>query len=269
MRRPIVAVTGPDHGGTLAWVATSARLRKAGADPVRIRPSEPQYGLEYDALVLGGGADIDPRRYGGRSSEAPSTQLWDIERREVHDRDWRHLFRRLSIKPFKRTLAVGARPVDPERDKVEVAHLRRALERDIPVLGICRGAQLLNIVHGGTLHQDLRASELNPTSRYGIRAKDPVTVVPDSRLAKVLGRTRIVVNSLHNQSVDRLGEGLEIVARDRDGVVEGIEAPGAAYVIGVQWHPEYLPTRSEARRLFERLVEDARNGDVKKPTRKG
>ncbi|MBW3583201.1 MAG: gamma-glutamyl-gamma-aminobutyrate hydrolase family protein [Euryarchaeota archaeon] len=267
MRRPVVAVTGPDRGGTFAWVATSSRLRKAGARPVRVRPSEPHHGLDPDALVLGGGADIDPRRYGGRLAEAPSERLSRVERREVRDRLWRRLFRRLSIKPFKRTLAVGARPVDPARDALEVAHLERALERGIPVLGICRGAQLLNIEKGGTLHQDLKGSELNPTSRYGIRAKDPITVVPESRLAEVLGRTRLLVNSLHNQAVDRPGKGLEIVARDRDGVVEGIEIPDAPYVIGVQWHPEYLPTRREDRRLFERLVEHARDGRENKPIR--
>ncbi len=174
-----------------------------------------------DGLVLSGGGDVDPRLYGA----APETGL----------------------------------DVKPARDRFELALLGAARERRMPVLAICRGAQLVNVARGGTL-RSLRA---DPELRRGHRRLrgHPVELVPDSSLARLLGTDRLPrVVSYHGQAVDRPGEGLRIVGRAGDGVVEAVElAPGAAqfWLVGVQWHPELSPRARLQRRLFTALVEAA------------
>lgn len=155
-----------------------------------------------DGIVLSGGADVSPSRYGAHRHTAVTV-------------------------------------VEPERDAFEFALVGLALDRDVPVLGICRGLQLLNVHLGGTLHQ-----HAEPHSRYDIDASavaHEVTFVDGSRLADIYG-SRLAVNSLHHQTVDRLGDGLTVTASSNDGVVEGVELGDA--VLAVQWHPELLPTRS-------------------------
>lgn len=167
-----------------------------------------------DGIVLSGGADIAPARYGA----PPHPEVTVVE---------------------------------PERDEFEFALLDRALAAKLPVLGICRGLQLLNVQRGGTLEQHVAQH-----SRYDIAASTTaheVTFVQGSRLADIYG-SELSVNSLHHQTVDRLGDGLTITATSADGVVEGIEMGDS--VIAVQWHPEMLPTRSRDP-IFTWLVDRA------------
>lgn len=158
-----------------------------------------------DGLLLTGGEDIDPARYGQAPHPATGTP-------------------------------------NAARDELEFAALRMALERELPVLAICRGHQLLNVALGGTLVQDL------PTQRPGSQAHDqaePVEqrsqwarVLPGSRLHGILGVERLHVNSFHHQAIDTLAPELEAVVWADDGVVEGVEAREHRWVVGVQWHPE-------------------------------
>jgi putative glutamine amidotransferase len=155
-----------------------------------------------DALVLSGGADIDPVHYG-----------------------------------TPRHPKLGS--IEPERDVFELALFRTARARGLPVLAICRGLQLVNIALGGTLWQDL-PSERAPHPQSGARsdrAHDAeVTVL--SRLAEALGTDRIRVNSFHHQAIRDLAPGLVVTARSADGIIEGIETAGEPWLVGVQWHPE-------------------------------
>jgi len=125
------------------------------------------------------------------------------------------------------------------------------------MLGICRGAQLLNRAFGGTVATDLSSFyEERPNRRSAFPAKE-VELAPDSRLASILGPEPCRVNALHRHAVDRVGEELRIVARESNGVVQAIEGAGPAWVVGVQWHPEYLPQIPRQQRLFEALVRAA------------
>ena len=145
---------------------------------------------------------------------------------------------------------------------------RGALSRDLPVLGICRGAQVLNVARGGTLHThlpDLPGVHLeHRQGEPGGAATHGVQIEPSSRLAGLYGCARLEVNSFHHQAADRLGTGLTVAARSADGVVEAIEDPQANFCVGVQWHAEGLVSDGVHPRLFEQLTAAAlrnrRNG---------
>lgn len=179
-------------------------LRDAGLETVDLTPATPGAELTgLSGLVLSGGSDIEPRRYGQAD--------------------------------------VNARQPDPERDELELRLAREALDAGMPVFAICRGMQLLNIALGGTLHQDIgEAHTLKPPVTHR------VDIAPDTRLHSILG-ANVEANSRHHQAVDQLAPGLIRTAAAPDGAVEGVEKPGEAFVLGVQWHPEDLPDR----RLFQ------------------
>jgi putative glutamine amidotransferase len=154
----------------------------------------------------------------------------------------------------------------PRRDKQETQLLKWALEDDKPVLGICRGMQLLNLVLGGSLHHDIE-NDLPTAANHmlNIDKKDfhhlahRITVAPDSQLAAILGKRRIPTNSLHHQAIRELGDGLVATAHAEDGVIEAIELPGKRFVIGVQSHPEVLEAGTEPLwgKLFQAFVDAA------------
>lgn len=173
-----------------------------------------------DGLILTGGLDVQPELYG-----APRHPATD--------------------------------PARADRDEWELALFAEADRRGLPVLAICRGLQLVNVARGGTLHQHL--PEALGTDRYrvggGVFAQNTVEIVPESRVAGMLGAGAYDVHSYHHQGIDRLGEGLVPVAATDDGLVQAFEsAPDASYLVGVQWHPE---ENSEDRRLFAGLVAEA------------
>jgi putative glutamine amidotransferase len=151
----------------------------------------------------------------------------------------------------------GGADLDPAaaRDRGELALLTGALERDLPVLAICRGMQLLNVAQGGNLHQHLPDVVGHERHRetLGAFSEHAVRIAPGSRAAGILGE-EARIKSTHHQAPDRIGDGLEPVGWAEDGTVEALERPGAAFAVGVLWHPE----AGEDKRLFEALVEEAR-----------
>ena len=211
----------------------------------------------FDALVVGGGADVAPVRYGAKPVRPQAA-------RYRRSRTLPRFLLDYALAPFiyfvRRVfgLARAAGGPDPARDALELELIARAERERCPVLGICRGAQLLNIHAGGTLHQDLSGFYTERPDRWTVFPRKAVSIAPESRLAAVLGRVRCEVNSLHRQAVDAIGDGLAVVARDERGVVQGIEHAARRFWIGVQWHPEYLPQVPEQRRLLAALVDAAR-----------
>lgn len=221
MGSPIrIGVTSNARRWAPSWWCIATALRLAGATPRRITVRDPAPGEAFDALVVSGGDDIGPDLYGG--AELPKARI------------------------------------DHERDALEVRWLRWAMDRHVPVLGICRGAQLLNAVRGGSLLQDITALRRRTSNRASLLPRKPVTVTSDSRLAAITARTRLHVNSLHHQAIDRPGDGLEIVARDGDDICQAIESSAGPALLGVQWHPEYLLYLPSHLALFRSLVERAR-----------
>ena len=206
-------------------------IETAGGLPLVFAPGRPELAAEFldrvDALVLSGGADVDPAHYG----------------------EERH--------PTVTSVHAG-------RDAFELALAREAMARDFPTLAICRGHQLLNVASGGTLVQDIpsqweAASEHDPdTERW--ECCHEVDVLPGTKLRAILGSDRVSVNSFHHQAVRRLGDGFVLSARgSQDGVIEGMEMPDRRFMIGVQWHPESFWDRPRGfQPLFEALVNAAR-----------
>jgi putative glutamine amidotransferase len=200
--RPRVGVTGNGQGWSPGWWCTWLALRLAGAAPERISIRHPPSGQPLDALVIGGGSDIGPEHYGG-----------DLDAK---------------VK------------ADPERDRLEIEWIGRALEDDIPLLGICRGAQLINVVLRGTLHQDIRPLRKQTYNRPGLLPTKQVRLEPDSVLARICGKTRLRVNSLHHQAIRDAGADLKVVGQDLDAIAQAVESSAGRPILGVQWHPEYL-----------------------------
>ncbi|RYZ64778.1 MAG: gamma-glutamyl-gamma-aminobutyrate hydrolase family protein, partial [Proteobacteria bacterium] len=156
-----------------------------------------------------------------------------------------------------------ARRIEHEdRDRLEVPLIREAVAAGIPVLGICRGMQLLNVCLGGSLHQEISVFyEESPVLRTLLPRKR-VFIGANSRLHAIFRRDSLRVNSLHYQSVKALGEGLRSSAAEANGIVQAIEHTNAKFLIGVQWHPEYLPMKRSQQRLFQALVKAAHSPGI-------
>lgn len=253
-RRPLIGVTGPDKGGLSAWLFTALAVTRAGGRPCRITPDAPCDPDTLDGLILGGGSDVDPRHYG---------QQWQELEEEFDTQQRRGLVRRLVsfalfplILVLRLALALGTPPKrDPERDDLELFIARRALGRGIPMLGICRGAQLLNVVRGGDLHQDLSGFYQETPNVRSIFPRKRVMVPHNSLLGGILGPGEHRVNALHSQAVYCLGDGLTIAAQEVPaGVVQAVEDSAHPFLLGVQWHPEFLPQVAKQQRIFRRLV---------------
>ena len=198
----------------------------AGLEPVRITPADPRQSITgLDALLVSGGTDINPKYYG----------------KPAHRRTQRDL--------------------DDARDEMEMLLLQQSLRQNLPTLAICRGLQMFNVVHGGTLVQHVATAA---THRSRLLQAHKVIVAPGTKLAAILGNDAHSVNSRHHQAVSRVGRGLVVSARADDGVIEGLERPDRRFAVAVQWHPEdRVALDARDRRLFEAFaaaVADGRAG---------
>ncbi|MFA5700220.1 MAG: gamma-glutamyl-gamma-aminobutyrate hydrolase family protein [Desulfuromonas sp.] len=215
--RPHIGVTGSARGWAPAWWCTRFALWLAGAKAIRISVKHVAEENTLAALVIGGGNDIGPEHYGGNVG--------------------------LKVKS------------DPERDKLEIGWIKFALQEQLPLLGICRGAQLINVVLGGSLHQDIRSLRKLTYNRPGLLPTKQVHLEADSLLSRVCKRMRLRVNSLHHQAIKSPGDDLKAVGWDLDNIIQAVESSGNLRIIGVQWHPEYLCYLPSQLRLFCWLVQ--------------
>jgi putative glutamine amidotransferase len=163
-------------------------------------------------------------------------------------------------------------PTAPRLDEFEVELAREADARGLPILGICRGAQAINVARGGTLHQHLPeitdGSVAHRQRQAGSKVTHNIRIAHNSALAAVVGCRQMTVNSFHHQGVDQLGRGLHAVAWAEDGVIEGIEGRGSSLVMGVQWHAETLVDDSAQLALFRHLVTVSEERERTQPTRR-
>jgi putative glutamine amidotransferase len=210
-----------DAPAALIPMAYVQAVERAGGRALLVPPSEDAVEETLDALdglLFSGGADLDPDLYGAEAH--PETD-----------------------------------DVRPERDRAEVALLEAALERDMPVLAVCRGSQIFNVARGGDLVQHLPETVGDDRHKHtpGVFADHDVDLAPGTRVQRILG-DRAPVKSHHHQGYGRLGVGLREAARADDGTVEAIEDPERRFALGVLWHPE----EGQDFKLFEALVEEAR-----------
>ncbi|HWQ37611.1 MAG TPA: gamma-glutamyl-gamma-aminobutyrate hydrolase family protein [Burkholderiales bacterium] len=229
--RPLIGLTtyGRTSDGRFTLPAEYVDcVRRAGAVPVLLAPGEPHWQAvlgEVDAFILTGGGDVDPDRYGGRRHETNYG-------------------------------------VDSERDALELAVARSIIDTGLPTLGICRGAQILNIVQGGTLIEHI-PEEVGERVLHRAPPREPVphpiAIKPGSRLMRIFQRTQCEVTSWHHQAPRKVADGFEVVATAPDGIVEAIEMPDHPWLVAVQWHPELSAAADPLQqRLFDALVEAAR-----------
>lgn len=232
--RPRIGITCARAADSEGFFTLSTRyataVHEAGGLPLLLPAIGEVNGSEWepalDGLLLSGGGDIDPERYG----EEPRVESGRI---------------------------------DPEADAFELALCRAFLELGKPILGVCRGAQVLNVAAGGDLYQDLfrqtktRLQHAQKAPRWC--ATHRVQIVPGSLLAGIVKEEVLRVNSFHHQAVRRLAPGFIASASARDGIVEAVERPGDRFTLGVQWHPEHLHEPS-ASALFEAFVAAAAEG---------
>src|SRR5690606_25009247 len=248
--RPVIAVTGPSRGGFMPWLMTWLAVTRCGGKAVRLHPRNHSGERAFDGLILGGGTDISPEHYGEELAQLSA----DKGRPPLGER-----LLNLVIFLFRLLFSIKFRQPqqDAERDTMEKSLCREAVSKQLPILGICRGAQMINVCLGGSLHQDTRDFYTETPHLHSIRPIKPITLEGHSKLAKILARDELRVNALHNQAVNTLGDNLVVSARDANGIVQAIAHRSAPFIIGVQWHPEYLPRQPSQRRLFAELVRAA------------
>jgi putative glutamine amidotransferase len=220
--RPLIAVTGPERGAIGPRLLVSLAVRRFGGRPRQLRPSDHGRRFDYDGVIITGGHDVNPVLYAAEPEVEP-----------------RH---------------------DPARDAFESEIIDAALGRRVPILGICRGAQLLNVRLGGTLFQELASRRSKTSNRWTVLPLKTLSIEPGTRLQHMLGPGPRMINSLHNQAIDRIGDGLHVSGRDLDGITQAVEDPRRGFLLGVQWHPEFLVYMRPQRVLFRELVENARRG---------
>jgi len=231
MKAIFIGITtyGVDEKGSYTLPADYVgAIRRAGGLPVLIPPGEGQCEAlcqHLDAMVLTGGGDIDPGLYGG--SQHPTVYM-----------------------------------TNADRDEMEIAIARQVIDSQIPTLAICRGAQVVNVVLGGTLYAHV-PDVFGEHVQHRLPPREPtphrVAVETDSKLGGLLGVCEFEAASWHHQAIDKVGAGLRVVAHAPDGVVEAVELPDHPWLFGVQWHPELTAAKDPIQqRLFDRLVDAAR-----------
>jgi putative glutamine amidotransferase len=226
---PDVAATGDNAEPLIVLQERYARaIQQAGAVPLVLPIASAPATLRrivksLDGIVVSGGNfDIHPKYYGERATE----RLGNIRE---------------------------------ERTEFELELISLALKRDMPLLGVCGGAQAINVALGGSLYQDIKSQVAGAAEHEQGHLKDrgghAVKIIPGTKLRRIVGRDSLEVNTTHHQSVKKLGKGLIVNAAAADGVVEGLESQGHAFVLGVQWHPEFLVHRdNEQRKIFSAFV---------------
>lgn len=220
-RKPLIGITKPDREDFFSYLAIKMAVWFAGGSPMKITPKNKNYeSVNIDGLILGGGKDIFPGLY----NQSPKEDY-------VYDK---------------------------VRDEMEVFWAERARAENIPTLGICRGAQLMNIVCSGSIHMSVKEAYEDANYPDGIihnaLYRKQIIIKPNTMLHTVLGRDDLMVNSIHKQAIADLGKNMQVNAIENNGVIQSIALANHPFFLGVQFHPEFLIHQKIFRKIFEALV---------------
>ena len=227
--KPIIGITFSSENITGTAKNYIRAIEEHGGIPLKLYPGVPNFKLDdIDGLLLTGGGDIHP---------------------DYFDQEWHP----------------SLKYVSEDRDELELPICREAIEADIPVFGICRGIQVMNVAMGGSLYQDIPSLIENPLTHPAknstVDSQHEIEIVANSRLSEIVKKSTDEVNSAHHQGVDEIGKGFVVTARSEDGVVEAMEDPSKRFVIGVQYHPERMIKTDDflehRRKLFEAFIKAA------------
>jgi len=245
LHQPIIAVTGPAKGGLPPWLAISTILKSLGAKPLRITPANYTPNIKFDGLIISGGSDVHPSNCIEADSIKPKRKLWVK-------------FAERLIYPmlFFSRLTSGENTYDINRDNLELEMFKQAVKNKKPVLGICRGHQLINAARGGkitrtTLHKYKNSFQImsvlpRKTIKYTSKAPSELQIKLNSSYR---------VNAIHQQAVETVGKGLEVLAVEGNGIIQATQSvTNDPPILSVQWHPEYLTYMPTQRNYFKWLI---------------
>ena len=223
--KPVIGITKPDNEDFFAFGACWLSIRLAGGDPLVLTPSSDYESADIDGLLLGGGKDVFPERY----NQSPKEEY----------------------------------QYDQKRDEMEVFWAERARDEDIPTLGICRGAQLMNVMCGGTLHMSVAEAYEDAHYPDGLihnaLYRKSIEIEDGCLLHRITKRKNLMVNSIHKQAVAKLGDGLVINAKEDNGVIQAIAHDAHSFFLGIQFHPEFLIYRKTVRLIFDAFIDAAKS----------
>lgn len=224
-RKPIIGITSSDKRNVIMWLLTKLSVKTAGGIVRDTHPSLPNGFDECDGYIITGGEDIDPAMYAEKN--------------------------------------IAAINVNPARDTLEKNIIEHALNKQKPILGICRGAQMINVACGGSLHQnaqDYYKDFIPTTSLLGkVFVRRPINITPDSLLHHLMHVKAAKVNSLHHQAIKELGNNLIIIAKTEGDMIQAIQNTNTPEprILGVQWHPELMPFSKKQRAIFKWIVAES------------
>jgi putative glutamine amidotransferase len=217
-----IIVTGSSKGSHTAWLTSLTLLRLYGVEAEFFHPEKWHKDTRMDGLLITGGKDIDP--YTFKEKKHPSILK-----------------------------------TDPKRDLMELYLLERALKEGIPVMGICRGMQLINLFLGGTLHPHIPEMELDFAHPNTAFPKNILTILQNTQLHTILKTDKLKVNALHHQTIKKVANTLQICAQDRNNLIQAIESTDKNFILGLQWHPEFMPYHWSTHRIFKAFCHKSLN----------
>ena len=243
---PKIAITGPNQSGTIAWLFTAINVRIAGGKPVRVTPDTFDGVLDYDGVIIGGGSDIHPEHYIKAKVAPVNRTLW-VKLKEC------------LLYPMELLNHFSSSGHDKERDDMEIKFIHYALDNNLPILGICRGHQLLNAELGGSMYEStLPLLKKDARIRSPFPRKTVYYITDDSLISKITGDDPLKVNAIHSQAVAEPADELKVTAKEKAGINQVIESKNNDRLLGVQWHPEYLFYMKAHRKIFRWLVGEAK-----------